>query len=94
MQPPFLAREDWEIIRALSESVGISLPYDDIYELRNRLAELAPHLIKYDYIEPHGFEDLLYKQHLNSNIDVQNFTITDSIDVSRYTNCLNNRTSI
>jgi len=39
------------ILRALSEELGQSLPYDNLEELRYRMAELAPHLLKYDYIE-------------------------------------------
>jgi NADH dehydrogenase (ubiquinone) Fe-S protein 1 len=46
------------IIRALSEELGSPLPYDNHMQVRDRLAELAPHLVKYDYIEPHGFEHL------------------------------------
>jgi len=40
------------IIRALSEELGVQLPYDTLEEVRYRMAELAPHLMKYDYIEP------------------------------------------
>jgi NADH dehydrogenase/NADH:ubiquinone oxidoreductase subunit G len=29
MNPPKLAREDWKIIRALSEELGAKIPYDD-----------------------------------------------------------------
>ena len=50
--PPGLAREDWKIIRALSEVAGAKLPYDDIYELRARMADIAPHLTRYDIKEP------------------------------------------
>jgi NADH dehydrogenase (ubiquinone) Fe-S protein 1 len=39
------------IFRALSEELGQTLPYDNFEELRYRMAELAPHLMKYDYIE-------------------------------------------
>jgi len=39
-------------LRAISEEVGAALPYDSLEELRYRMAELAPHLLKYDYIEP------------------------------------------
>lgn len=48
--PPAGAREDWKIIRALSEVSGTTLPYDDIYEVRNRLADLSPALVEYDQI--------------------------------------------
>jgi len=40
------------ILRAISEELGATLPYDSLEELRYRMAELAPHLMKYDYIEP------------------------------------------
>ena len=35
--PPGEAREDWKIIRALSQMVGHTLPYDTIETLRARL---------------------------------------------------------
>jgi len=38
------AREDWRIVRALSEMAGAPLPYDDAAAMRQRLAEIAPHL--------------------------------------------------
>ena len=31
--PPGDAREDWQIIRALSEEVGVPLPYDSLEEV-------------------------------------------------------------
>ena len=46
------------ILRALSEELGIPLPYDSLDEVRTRLAELAPHLVKFDVIENSGFENL------------------------------------
>ncbi|HMK68045.1 MAG TPA: molybdopterin-dependent oxidoreductase, partial [Stellaceae bacterium] len=38
--PPGDAREDWKILRALSESLGRKLPYDSLGQLRKRLAEV------------------------------------------------------
>lgn len=49
--PPGQAREDWKIIRALSEIIGESLPYDNLDEVRDRLDEVAPHLTRYGYAE-------------------------------------------
>jgi NADH dehydrogenase (ubiquinone) Fe-S protein 1 len=49
------------VLRALSEELGVPLPYDSLDEVRTRLAELAPHLVKFDYIEASGFEDLALK---------------------------------
>lgn len=71
------------IIRALSENLGITLPYDDLFEVRNRMCELAPHLIKYDYNERHGFEDLLYELYKNDDIEINNTNLVDTIDVRK-----------
>ena len=49
--PPGLAREDWKIVRALSEFTGYSLPYDSIDELRGRMSEICPHLVRYSVVE-------------------------------------------
>ena len=38
------AREDWTILRALSEVLGAPLPYNSGDDVRARLAEVAPHL--------------------------------------------------
>ncbi|XP_029049915.1 NADH-ubiquinone oxidoreductase 75 kDa subunit, mitochondrial [Osmia bicornis bicornis] len=53
--PPGMARPEWKIIRALSEICGICLPYDTLNEVRSRLEEIAPHLIRYGSIEPTNY---------------------------------------
>ena len=45
------AREDWSIIRALSEVMGKPLPYDDKSALRQRMAEVAPHFAATDTVQ-------------------------------------------
>ena len=52
VEAPGHSRDQWEILRALSEECGVSLPYNSIEELRARIYNVAPHLIKYDQIEP------------------------------------------
>lgn len=54
VSPTNMVREDWKIIRALSELLGKPLPYDSIPELRERARDLAPHLVRHSYlrIEP------------------------------------------
>ena len=42
--PPGDAREDWTILRALSERMGKTLPFDNLQELRARMYATAPHL--------------------------------------------------
>jgi NADH dehydrogenase/NADH:ubiquinone oxidoreductase subunit G len=46
------AREDWAIIRALSEVLGKTLPYSSIDEVRGRLAEVSPHFSQVDTVQP------------------------------------------
>src|SRR5262249_37360054 len=50
--PPGDARADWTIIRALSDSLGKRLPYDNIGQLRRRLFELSPRFQRLDVVEP------------------------------------------
>lgn len=45
------AREDWKIIRAVSEYVDAPLPYDDVEALRDRMEEISPTLRRYDLVE-------------------------------------------
>ena len=49
---PGAARQDWKIIRAVSEYLGQPLPYDDVEALRDRMAEISPSLRRYDILEP------------------------------------------
>ena len=44
MFPPGDAREDWAIIRALSDRVGKTLPYDDLFALRQAMIAEVPTL--------------------------------------------------
>uniref|UniRef100_A0A646QEL3 NADH-ubiquinone oxidoreductase 75 kDa subunit, mitochondrial n=1 Tax=Hemiscolopendra marginata TaxID=943146 RepID=A0A646QEL3_9MYRI len=48
---PGMAREDWKIIRALSEVLGKSLPYDTLNAVRQRLTEVSPNLTRYGDVE-------------------------------------------
>ncbi|HEU0133344.1 MAG TPA: molybdopterin-dependent oxidoreductase, partial [Allosphingosinicella sp.] len=44
VHPPGEAREDWTILRALSDVLGKTLPFDDLSQLRAAMAAQAPHL--------------------------------------------------
>jgi NADH-quinone oxidoreductase subunit G len=48
--PPGEAREDWAIIRALSEVLGRKLPYDSLAALRQAIFKAVPHLMRLDQI--------------------------------------------
>jgi len=44
LDPPGNARDDWQILVALSQVMGKPLPYDSISSVRQRMADIAPHL--------------------------------------------------
>jgi NADH-quinone oxidoreductase subunit G len=50
--PPGDAREDWSILRALSDPLSARLPYDSLAQLRATLAAAYPHLVRFGEIEP------------------------------------------
>jgi NADH-quinone oxidoreductase subunit G len=54
--PPGEAKEDWKILRALSEALGRTVPLNTLAEVRARMAEIAPHLAAVDQIEPAPWE--------------------------------------
>ena len=87
------AREDWTILRAVSEVLGVALPYDDVEALRDRMEEISPALRRYDLVEPAGLPALSKVQLVDQNkgskasgepfkIPIENFFFTDSISRS------------
>lgn len=101
--PPGLARDDWKIIRALSEIAGETLPYDSLSEIRQRLTEVSPNLTRYGNVESANFFSqaaALYqgKESSTSNAvlepyisSLQDFYMTDSISKASQTmvKCVN-----
>ncbi|KAG2495676.1 hypothetical protein HYH03_006276 [Edaphochlamys debaryana] len=85
------AREDWAVVRALSEVLGKRLPYDSQAQVRSRLAQIAPHFANINAVQTpvwlngeyvKGVEQLakqapLQNTPLQSSID--NFYMTDAI---------------
>lgn len=88
--PPGAAREDWKIIRALSEVAGKTLPYDDIDSLRERMSDVSPTLVCYDELEKSSLEPTLglnstQKSGTGSGVllaPFQNFYLTNPISRS------------
>ena len=87
---PGVAREDWKILRALSEFLGQPLPYDDVEALRDRMEEISPALRRYDIVEPTTMGALSKVQLVDQNKGTQvkgapfkrvieNFFFTDAI---------------
>ena len=59
--PPGVAREDWAILRALSDVLGQKLPYDSLGALRHALVKAHPHIGRIDQIaagDPAGLRRL------------------------------------
>jgi NADH-quinone oxidoreductase subunit G len=56
--PPGDAREDWAIIRALSDHLGARLPYDSLAQLRQALFAAHPHLQRIGTVTPGDGADL------------------------------------
>ncbi len=48
--PPGDAREDWKILRALSDALGRKLPYDSLSQLRHHLIQAYPDFVAIDTI--------------------------------------------
>lgn len=79
------ARDDWKIIRALSEVAGVPLPYDTVGSIRSRIRTVAPNLLSLDEREPATFPTSL-RPDCSEKISptpfksaIENFYMTDSI---------------
>jgi NADH-quinone oxidoreductase subunit G len=56
--PPGDAREDWAILRALSDALGSTLAWNNLDELRAAMYKVAPHLMRLDQRTPAGTAQL------------------------------------
>jgi NADH-quinone oxidoreductase subunit G len=84
--PPGEAREDWAIIRALSEVLGKKLPYDSLQALRQAIFKAAPHLMRIDRIEAGNVADIKMLGGKSGNLEkapfkacVEDFYLTNPI---------------
>lgn len=55
---PGEAREDWAILRALSDTLGKKLPFDSLAQLRKHLHAAHPHMAEIDEILPGRTSDI------------------------------------
>jgi NADH-quinone oxidoreductase subunit G len=82
VSPPGEAKEDWKIIRALSEKLGLSLPYNTLEEVRARLVALNPLFDELDVIQRAQWVDFSYEGVVSSDPFkpvIKNFYMTDPI---------------
>jgi NADH-quinone oxidoreductase subunit G len=67
--PPGEAREEWAILRALSDVLGVKLPYDSLAALRQALFAAHPHLARIGQVMPSGPSDVRQLSMAGSQID-------------------------
>ncbi len=84
--PPGDAREDWAILRALSDVVKNRLPYDSLAALRQALFKAYPHLMRIGQIAPADAADIGKLAALGGSADkaplvspVEDFYFTNAI---------------
>ena len=54
---PGEARDDWKVLRALSEVMGCALPYDSLPEVRERIMDIAPNMSTVGSLPPSSLSD-------------------------------------
>ena len=72
--PPGNAREDWSILRALSDLVGHKLPFDSLEQLRAVLYAAYPHFAEIDAIAAGHPQDLVNLAGESANLSKAAFT--------------------
>ena len=80
--PPGDAREDWAILRALSEVLGKTLPYNNLGQVRARMVEIAPLLDQLEVVTPSVWADFGQAGSLDGGpfaSPITNFYMTDPI---------------
>jgi NADH-quinone oxidoreductase subunit G len=67
--PPGDAREDWSILRALSDVLGVKLPYDTLPALRAALFKERPQLARIGQIVATGPADIRQLSAMTGDVD-------------------------
>jgi len=67
--PPGDAREDWSILRALSDLLGVKLPYDSLPALRGALFKERPQLARIGQIVATGPADIRQLSAMKGDVD-------------------------
>ena len=77
--PPGEAREDWAILRALSDSLGSTLPWNNLDELRSAMYKVAPHLARLDQVAKADAAELADLAKASGKMSAEPFrsTVTD-----------------
>ena len=81
--PPGEAREDWAVIRMLSDIIGKPLEYSSLTDVRARMVKIAPHFARVNQVVPalpgthHKAQGTISEAPLDAFIT--NFYMTDPI---------------
>ena len=76
------AREDWKIIRAASEVLGVKLPMDTVEQVRRRMIEINGNLARLDHVQPGDWGDFGEEGAMSEtpfSLPVANYYMTDPI---------------
>ncbi|RUT97098.1 NADH-quinone oxidoreductase subunit G, partial [Mesorhizobium sp. USDA-HM6] len=71
---PGEAREDWAIVRALSDVLGKKLPFDSLAQLRAKLYGEYPHLARIDQVLAGSADDVAKAAKLGGRLNKGTFT--------------------
>lgn len=80
--PPGDAREDWTIIRALSDALGKTIPFNDLKSIRSKMVDVRPSFLGVDTVSPAEWKAFGTKGDVSSAPFVNpigNFYMTDPI---------------
>lgn len=94
--PPGDGRQDWQIVRALSEVAGLTLPYDSLLHVRHRLGEISPVFGRINTVQPANFfsiaaqlgvsKETVTSEPLTAGINsLKDFYMTDAVSRSSQT---------
>ncbi|MDD9331883.1 MAG: NADH-quinone oxidoreductase subunit NuoG [Wolbachia sp.] len=83
VSPPGEAKEDWLIIKNLSQYLGVSLPYDSLFDVRKKLDTIGLQFRNYDQIVRNKWVsvdcDTIKLSGVHFSLKEYNFYMTDSI---------------
>jgi NADH-quinone oxidoreductase subunit G len=81
--PPGEAKEDWQIIKLVADSLGYNLSYNNIDSLRQKMVEYAPHFAAVGKITPAKWVDFIESKNkvLDQKLDAtsKNYYMTNPI---------------
>ncbi|MBT6830785.1 MAG: molybdopterin-dependent oxidoreductase, partial [Rhodospirillaceae bacterium] len=86
--PPGEAREDWTILRAFSEVLGNTLPFDRLGDVRARMAKISTSFETVDSVTPAAWDDFGTTGDLSGGAfsgAVDDFYLTDVISRASHT---------